>query len=259
MDALLKAFEQRGYSIQVTAPRREQVEDRYGRGKKTVKHPSSTSVTIDGESFAFGLEEEAQYVHPPMPRPASDDFAGYLKWRRTPLPPKLATGVMVLAIKDAYGGRKRWTDGKPKSLESCLDDFVRALRRATEIRKAARRQREEEARRDEEESTRQEQERRRRARIEAERRREERRVANLSRDVERWQRASALRAYVAEARALLAARGKEGSLELDGYFAWALARADRLDPLPSLIAQGPGVRRRPSQSVRGQNDALSAS
>jgi hypothetical protein len=40
-----------------------------------------------------------QYVHPPMPRPALDDFAGYLKWRRTPLPPKRATGVMVLAIK----------------------------------------------------------------------------------------------------------------------------------------------------------------
>src|SRR6266446_7837506 len=101
------------------------------------------------ETIAVGLAEETEFTHPPAKRPPPDaDYKVYWAWRKTPLPPRRASGALTLSMKDVSDvGRKSWTDRKPKRLEDSLNTFVAALVRAAGVLQQRRREREEHERR----------------------------------------------------------------------------------------------------------------
>jgi hypothetical protein len=60
------------------------------------------------------------------------------------------------------------------------------------------------------------------------------RVARLEKHLASWQTARDIRAFVAEARAVLADGNKQPAQESNEYLKWALPRAHEVDPLHEL-------------------------
>ena len=107
-------------------------------------------------------------MSPSYPCPLADGICSQ-HGRRTPVPPRKPTGALTLTIREVDDvGRKSWTDGKPKHLEDCLNMFVRALVRASQVLEQRRIKREEQERRwkaEREESRRQEKARQKEAQL----------------------------------------------------------------------------------------------
>ena len=62
-------------------------------------------------------------------------------------------------------------------------------------------------------------------------------MARLDKQLEAWQTARDIRAFVGEARTLFAEGAGPPTEETDEYLNWALKRADDLDPLRELRAE----------------------
>jgi len=199
LDALVKAAEARGFKI---APGDE--------------GSPRTWISIAEERFSLTLTETIE-----RRERLESFFHSIRKYDRVP------TGRLVFRVEGGptSGQRRQWADGQ-KRLETRLGSILAGVANAAE---ASRLWREENDRR---EKRRQEEERRRR---EAERakREEEARVVDFDRKQARWEQAERIRSFAAAVRRN--AELQNGPIpphgELQRSLDWALARADRLDPL----------------------------
>ena len=139
---------------------------------------------------------------------------------------RLHLSINGFAFWAGDGLQNNWKDGKKQRIEDCLNSIIIGL-----IRKAAlKRERRLERLKEEKERRRVEHRREAVARRVA---RKEARIRKLGKDLNNWQQASELRAYLAQVRH--AAEQKDGTIDPDTRFgkwmAWAEAYVDRIDPL----------------------------
>jgi len=227
MDALMHAFDARGFRVEVVDAKKAETRGYYGRRRET---RGATCVQVDGEWIVFGLSEKSSVRIVPSPPPPKglrgeklDSWRSWNRERREVVP----NGRLMIHIKNADFAttRKVWVDGGRQRLEDCLGDFVAQLHAAAAAIRDHRLERERQHRAWEEE--------RRRRREEEERARleEEREEAFLQR-VDDWHRARQIREYVADVRRRCAG-AERGTLddEIVAEVVWALELADRLDPL----------------------------
>ncbi|MCC6694363.1 MAG: hypothetical protein IT365_01920 [Candidatus Hydrogenedentes bacterium] len=210
MDALLKALEARGISVELT-------------GEQKIP----TQVVVLGETFGIGIEEKAdrreKELTPQQKKEKERRPWMYSRQEYTYHP----NGQFVLSIKEGRTdyGRQNWSDGKVQRVENLLNKFICALYRSAVTARSDRIQREiDEAKRLERQ--RRNEELRRLQQI------ERTRLENLEKHAELWKRSEVIRAYVA---AVQERTDKDtftyGDLPVTEWIDWALQQADRLDPL----------------------------
>lgn len=215
MDSLIKALEQRGFSVGIVS---------------TSQHKSSTAfataVEVDGTSVHFCIKEKINRVNAP---PGSGEFYRYE-----------STGKLSLQLGDysSYSWHRTWNDGTRQRVEECLNDFiVAAVDRAEVVRR-------EEAERAERERLRKIEEERRaeeakRERLEAEK---AKRLKELIAD---QQLAVEIRAYVAAQRDVLESLNDEKHRPLiEEWLTWAAQYADKIDPIRTFavpVIKDPGA------------------
>ena len=199
LDALAKALEKRGFSV----------ESRDGQ---------AVAVILD-EPIKFFLYEtttRSEFV-------VTDDMRKKNPYKYYPRYVYASSGVLELNIDVwGYGMRKHYKDGKRKQLENRLNEFIIGLIKIAEQIKRDRI----------EQQMRQERERRERENREARQRQleaEKSHQQKLEQDASNWQRAQQLRAFIT------AVEQKHQTItpssELAGWVVWASSYADRLDPL----------------------------
>ena len=217
MDSLLKALEQRGYPVEVTAPTDQRVEHGWSRQENERRARSKTQVCVDGRWLGFGIEEDLLTVkiEPPV-RPRLG------LWSPGPTYEKKPRGTLSLVLRDVQTTvptRSRWGDGKSQRVENCLNAFVSTLVLAAER-----------LRLDEEER-----ERRHQEYLAAERRREEAArqrehqaalAYDLTNRTEDWITGQNILAFVKAVEQDAQARlgGVEPGSELAAWLAWAKQR-----------------------------------
>ena len=229
MDALLKALEGRGWTIEVTAPQEiEQPSHHWTR--------SVTRVSVDGEWIEFGLCEQEDVVRAPAPDPPkhlSDWQRDYWIRDHTPAPRYVPNGALSLQIKtgEGLGVRRTWRDGKSQLVEKCLASFIVHLEATAAAIKEQREREERRARERAEQQRRWEEERQRRWE-------EERRVKELHQQLERWRLVRDVRAYAEDIRATALAEGVSLPPGVEQQLEWAVAWASRVDPIPQILVAG---------------------
>jgi hypothetical protein len=224
-DAVLKALEKRGHAVELTASHREK-RQQWNRPEVEFSVPSRTLVVIAGERLAMRLFEETEAVGPARPpRPRREDgFWAWSSWKAPPPLPRRPSGMLTLSLAESHDvGRKNWSDGNGKRLEEQLNSFLAALVRVADLQRQKRLAAAEEQR-----------VRAADAASDKQRQREqeayERNSSRLEQQLGDWREARDIRLYVADARKRLGnVGGDEGVRER--WFAWALQRADHLDPL----------------------------
>ena len=200
LDALTKALEQRGFSV----------ESRDGH---------AVAVVLD-EPIKFSLYEtttRSEFV-------VTDEMRKKNPYKYYPRYVYNSSGVLELNIEVwAHGTRKHYKDGKRKRLEDLMNEFIIGL-----IMNAEQIKRDRIEQQMREERMRQERENRegRQRQLEAEKSNQQK----LEQMASNWQQAQQLRAFIA------AVEQKRQpimpSSELAGWVAWASGYADKLDPLP---------------------------
>ncbi len=215
MDTILKECHARGWTVRVTE----------SRWPKTI-------VTVEGGEIAICLEEMLHRG----PEKFTDEER--LKGRYgMQLYPRFPSGRFVLKTDwPSENARRAWREGKRFSLEYVLKQFI------DDVELAAIWRREADERAAKAEERRREEDRARCAR-EDERRREEARVAALLAEAQAWAKSRVIRDYVAaRVKDAKGVETGEGS-EVGRWAAWALAHADRLDP----VVNGTPVETRPAR------------
>jgi len=212
MDALLKALEARGWSVEV---------DDEG------KH-STSAVVLDERVFFFLDEKTARSDHTPTAeeRREAKDFS----WRTPPKWDFKPSGLLRLQIADAsyMGIRTLWSDGEKRQqrLEGSLNDFFIGLVKAADAIKRHRVALAEAEKRRHEETLR---------RIERDRLRalEELRAKELHRQAEAFETVSKIRAYLAKAQETGFVYLTQEAVEmktLGEWVDWATGYVNRIDP-----------------------------
>lgn len=206
LSALFKALEARGYKLNAGESYRRAVQ-----------------IGIGHEKLEVTLEEPIRQVR----RSLTDEEKGWYgysvasqKWTQEKVP----TGELILKIKEAerYSTDKEWRETAEAPLEEKLSDVVAEIAGMFEAIRL-RRQREAE-----------EQERRRKVEeerhlAEMERKREKIRYRGLIGDCGDWRKAADIRAFVATVEASPLASSNADAFAK--WKLWALAHADRIDPL----------------------------
>lgn len=223
LDALLKALEARGYSVE---------------GSDEAGAP--TRAVIGEEKVKFFLWEkdvrsehvftEKELAMPSYRRPE--------RWVFTP------SGRLTFTIDEYWDdyGKKNWRDKEGRPLEDQLNEVVIGLLTAAEGLRRQRLEREErERRRKEDEARRWEEERRRKE--------DEARRGALEQQAQRWRSCQNLRAFISSCEDELVAR--HGPLDPEGpgagWLRWAHGHADSLDPFKNCYleeavrAEAPGA------------------
>jgi hypothetical protein len=206
LNALFKTLEERGYKLNAG--------ESYHR---------LVQIGLEHEKLEITLEERIRQAR----RYLSDEEKaryGYSvasqKWTQE----KIATGELILKIKepDLHGSDKEWRETAEAPLEDKLSDIVAEiaglfeairLRRVREAEERERRWKLEEQRR----------------LAEMERKRETIRYRRLIGNCEDWRTAADIRAFVAAIEA--SPLGGRNTEAFAGWKLWALAHADRIDPL----------------------------
>lgn len=233
MDALIRCFERRGYTV--TCPARE---DKL----------CETRVTIMGVEVPFRIDEylleKSGGLTGASPEKAS--FRLHRPWRYGKVTP---SGRLLLSVDEARckwgvrwsGLRLKWQDGKRQRLEDMIGDIVAGLDQLASYMKTEKEndeKRERERRAEEERKA--EVERRRQAMI-ARISEERRRVKELREEAANWHESRTLRQYIEAVRQSAGERGGDVSAdsETGKWLTWAAQQADRLDPLaespPSVL------------------------
>ena len=211
MDALLKALEAREVKIDL-------LDDR----------SMSTRVTVLGEEFGITIEEIIKRTERAL-TPAEERAQKRDPWSyRHPVYNYHPTGQFVLRLGNGARSywRKNWSDGKVQRLENMLNKVVRNLFECAVAKRSDRLEREAAERRWEEE-------RKRQAEIRSLQAEERKRVEQLDKDVDAWERSQTIRAYVETVRQsfekdnITTYRGQP----VADWIKWALEQADREDPL----------------------------
>lgn len=221
MDAILKALLDRGYDV--------------GPGP---------TVTIFDESVSFEIRESIKTIRE---QPEEQSLEGDYEFRFNRYNNrKFPSGKLTLFLPDgerywASGCRKLWRDGKKQRLENLLNRFVAGL-----IEMAARK-REHTLSEIREEEERQEAARRRREQAQKreelleQQKAEQSKVDELLELVRNWKASQEIRGFVELIRTTNREDGNEipPESELGKWIVWALAQADRFDPVkespPSIL------------------------
>jgi len=229
LDALIKALESRGYSVQSRAPR--PVWRRF-RGMSEASWTSRipglmTCVQIGDQDVLLMLREHQRKVMiPPLP-PKARRFS----WDSRPTQELVGSGRLVLTIQNHVGGWSRgggWVDSDRVKLEGQLNDVIVGIVAAAEEYRVIVAQWREEERAAEEAAL---------LRLKAEQQKAA--EAALAKELERqatdWDLAKTIREYIVAVRLQqnvdntlsIAPRG----MDTASWLAWAEAYADRVDPL----------------------------
>jgi hypothetical protein len=202
MDAVVKAFEARGWEISLG------------------KDDHNSYVVIFGQRVPFGIREPRRQIQiPPAERRNYDP-----SFREEP------SGRLALVLREYWGRsvKKTITETDKRPLENRLNDFmVATVALAHERAEWERRRAESEERHRREELARLEEQRRREA--------EAARVKRLEDEADRWRRSHAILEYVAAVRALAGATGAPP--ELTAWLEWAEAHARTLDPVQRKVRE----------------------
>ncbi len=208
MDALLKALEQRGFTIELAKDQ-----------------SLETRVLADREKICIRLCEVVDSIELPAEKCWGQKRRGRLCFRIVEYDPK--------------GGRKTWTDGKRYCLEDCLNEIVIGIMASAEAKRQWRLKREEEERQWREEQRRRQEEERIRQEEAAHRKELENQAAS-------WAKCAQIRAFLAACEQAVTER--TGSLTpgspVAQWLAWAYRHADRFDPFKNgyfqpLLEQSP--------------------
>lgn len=215
-DALVKAFEKRGWSVTLGA----------GDDRKSY-------VIVFGQRIPFGIREPRRQIpnDPPKPvrLPTGETYTPFhRRYREVP------SGHLAMVIRNGWGHAvsKTYCETESRPLEERLNDFVVAvIRAAHEEAENERRRREDEERRRVAEELRIAEERRRR--LEAARRQA------LEDQAQRWRRSRTLKEYLAavRGRAEAVSGGLVAGSELAAWLEWAEAYAQMLDPLAGPLEE----------------------
>jgi hypothetical protein len=221
MNALMLTLEARGWHVEVRARPNEGAPWRR----------AETGVHVGKAFVPFLLFERTNMLRtgrPPAKRrdetPEETETREF--WPRVRSVPN---GNLTIRIPEEYGPETEWTDRSTRRLETCLHEVVAGIMaRADAIRaRAVERANDLEVQREREKL---------RADAEKRRREEEEDVAKLRATLADWREVRDTRAFIDEARAIVAAAGQviqEGS-PLDKFIKWATARNDQFDPLRVL-------------------------
>jgi hypothetical protein len=211
MDALIKAFESRGFQV----------------WNETNKLPN-TYVQIFGEKLEISLAEKFSRIdHVPTEKEKKQkekhpSLSYYPRWDYTP------TGKLSLSMDVwcTHGIRKNWSDGFTRKVESMLNDFIIGAIKVAGIKKQWRLEREAEERKWQEEQRKREEEARQR---EA----EEQRLRDLEDQAELWAKSNQLREYIRTVEKAATAKqcSRQFQEKAEKWLAWARRHADQLDPL----------------------------
>ena len=226
MDALLKALEDRGYSVS----------------------PGPTVRLLDAD-VRFGIVEQLDTKEE---EPDEHDLDGHYTFGHSRFNrKKVASGRFELRLHDEESYwrlhcRKAWRDTKTKRLENELNKFVSGLMTfAAKSREREEEHRLREEKRLEEERRRQE-EAQRRAELCERYKAEKARVDRLMQEANNWRKSQDLRDFIDAMKRRHLER--HGTIDADTDFArwleWAYEQADRLDPLtsspPSILDEDVG-------------------
>jgi len=200
MDTLIKALESDGHKVRTS---RDQ--------------PVKTVVEVDGESIEISLGEK---VRRQDHKPSAQEKLKYKEhYWVIPQYDYLPTGKLSLNIHEWKAPRKSWSDGKRQRLESCLGQFIQALKETAICIKVAREQRRlDEIRWKEEEKRRQERERL--AHI------EKKKAEKLIADANSWHQSERIRSYIDQMETI-----QDKSDELSEWIVWAKRYSEAIDPL----------------------------
>jgi hypothetical protein len=204
-DALIKALEERGYSVDAVAD------------EKT----TTTTVLVGEERVSIALEERVDRIErKPDIRNAKTRLPVY-----GPQYDFVPTGRLTLRIAHEYLHiRRSWADGAKQRVETCLNDFVVGIVAAAEALREQRMEREARQKEWKEAEER---------RLQAEQRRqaEASRIRALDTSLAAWRKSVVVREYV---RAMRSAAQRAGMTGTDSPVAqwldWAEGYADRIDP-----------------------------
>lgn len=210
------------------------------KGFHVVIENSTTQVKIFDISIKILLKEEYKTV-PKKPKDHDLNYSyefGYASKYGAHSYDRVPSGILCLSIDEWVGGRgaqqKNWRDTKSAVLEDRLPKFMSGLIQIA-VKKS-----EETRQRKEEERLREERKRILQQKVD-EYNFEKGRVSGLLEDSDNWNKAFALRRYIAEVEKCLKSGERipfiEGSAE--DWIEWAHNQADRLDPLkdspPSIL------------------------
>ncbi|HEY3489831.1 MAG TPA: hypothetical protein VGK27_06895 [Candidatus Deferrimicrobiaceae bacterium] len=180
------------------------------------REDNETLVVILGENIRIGMEERVKRSdHVPTPaeirKKARGEYVWSSRWDYHP------NGELILKI-DSWGGyglRKTCTDTKNIRLEERLGEFLEIIRKfaANEILEHRRREREERERAAE---------RARQAELQAKREAEMRRIQELEKEIDAWEKSKRILAFVEVAR-------QSGQRD-EEWGKWAMAYAERINP-----------------------------
>jgi hypothetical protein len=214
MDALVKAFHERGWTIA------------FGSGDDRKSY-----VVVEGQRVPFGIREKIKKVRNEPAKPIRSSTGEWYtpyhqEFRNEP------SGRLSLVLRNRWGNSvdKSWDDGASWRVEDRLNEFVLAIvARAEEDREWDRRRAEAERARMEEERRRYEAARRREAEATLER--------ELDRQADNWRKSQRLAAYIAAVRQSAAqAGGIEPGSALEQWLQWGERYAHRIDPLSAPLA-----------------------
>jgi len=212
MDALCKALEARGYSIEVDE------EGKY-----------STSVVVLEERVFFVLEEQTKRIeHKPTPQERLE--VKLYSWKKLPEYDHVLSSALRLRIAEAeyVSVRTTWADGSRQRIENCLNAFIAGVLKVAEAIKRRRfEQAEWEKRRQEEEAR----------RLELQRLEwiEEARERALEEQARAWEKVERIRAYIDRAHEAKAVYlPEDAKIEtLQQWLEWATGYANSIDPFRS--------------------------
>ncbi len=230
MDALIKAFEARGWKVDLGS----------GDDRKSY-------VTILGQRLPFGIREMLKKIANPPAKPERlSDGRMYTPWQAEYRDEHSGLLAFVIRHDRGHGVLKSWGETKTRRLEERLGDFIISLVRAAyEDLKAERRRVERERQAEEAAERRREEERRREA--------EAARVRALLRQSVRWETSRRLRGYLTAVRAAaeLLPGGLQADTEFSSWLAWAESFARSIDPLQQPLSSLPTV---PDSSHETEDD-----
>lgn len=183
-----------------------------------------TVASIHGEQVRFAIEEPVRKVATSKPRvPNPTD-----RWDYEETVTNEPGGKLVLTILAETWGkfeqRKRWSDAKTQRVESLIADFVAGLLRTAV---SLRRQKEEQSQQELERKRREEERGQLRQHVQE----EEKRVEQLDKWVDDWERADRIRNFIKAYEEQSHLWPSEKQAQHKAWIKWASEQADRIDPL----------------------------
>jgi hypothetical protein len=210
LDALVKAFEKRGWRVSV------------GTGDER-----NTYVTVREQRVAFGIREKLKKVKSEPPKPVRG-FSGQMYTPYRSEYDTVPSGKLSLVLRETWGSsvRRSWDETESTKLEERLNEFViGVVMQAEEQLEFARRVEENARQARAAEVLRYERERQRQL--------EAARVSALTRQADAWDQSHRIASYLAAVRSAAERSGvaMETGSPLGDWVAWAEDYARNLDPL----------------------------